>query len=374
MAINSIKGRTFTGCWACRLKKRRCDERKPQCSLCEKHNDNCCYDVKLIWLDENIHKVAHGRYKTRAELLGNRNYRRASKEYLQSLVRGSELGDMETSSTSSSSSDDNKNDNCSFTVSVRRLKIYNNAVASVYGRGRNRNYSQRHVNHILDRMLNLLEKSHSCKEGPFMSFELNLDSNACGKSSLPTKKSTHLDQWIDQELTPVFWLQQQDPILSNDNFRQRYLNYIRRTVSIEFCQSVQGSYTPIFIRTYFPQWIPIALTIMVAIQGYTMELGLELEMWILERKHIELFMLPAISFAIMNSKSYQVLCHCKTLLSGCTKWQEARTLELQATEKLIDQRGDKIVQKLSKYQDTTLLCSQFKFWQAQLEKFHSIPI
>lgn len=51
------QGRTFTGCWACRFKKRRCDENRPICSLCAKHGDNCSYDIRLMWLEENIYKV-----------------------------------------------------------------------------------------------------------------------------------------------------------------------------------------------------------------------------------------------------------------------------------------------------------------------------
>ncbi|GAV56375.1 hypothetical protein ZYGR_0BB01520 [Zygosaccharomyces rouxii] len=406
MATNSIKGRTFTGCWACRLKKRRCDERRPQCSLCVKHNDSCCYDVKLVWLDENLHKVAKGKYKTRAQLLGDRHHRRMSKEDLKSLVRGyaspiNELDDTETSSNSSSSSSssysghsnsgtssngESKSDSGSFTVSVRRLKIYNNAVESVYGRVGKRNYSQRHVNYVLDRMLNHLEVAgpdKEAKEGPFTFFGASMDSNKYGKLPLPpkpfsllpnVKTSMYLDHWVDQDLTALLWLQQQDPVLSNDQFRQWYLDHIRQTVSIEFCQSIQESFTPTFFKAYFPQWFPIALTIMIASQGYTMELESELETWVLGQKSLQAFMLPTVSMAVAYSHSYQVLCHCNNLLSGCSQFPEARLLELHSASKLVDQWEDKIMQQLCGCQDASQSCSQLKFWQAQLEKFRSIPI
>lgn len=402
MAATSTKGRTFTGCWACRLKKRRCDESRPQCSLCKKHNDSCCYDVKLVWLDENIHKVAHGKYKTRAQLIGDGQHRRMSKEDLKSLVRGyispiSELDDIETSSSNSSSysghgsggsntNNESKNESGSFTVSVRRLKIYNNAVESVYGRVGKRNYSQRHVNYVLDRMLNHLEIASPCKEareGPFTFFNVKLDSKKYDKSPLaseslsllPTARtSVYLNHWIDTDLTALFWLQRQDPILSSDKFRNWYLDYIRRTVSVEFCQSIQESLTPAFLKTYFPQWFSIALTIMIASQGYTIELKLELETWVLEQKALQAFMLPAISMAVVYSQSYQILCHCNNLLGGCSQWPEAHLLELHATSKLVDQWEDKIMQELCGCQDASQSCSQLKFWQAQLEKFRSIPI
>ncbi|GAV51493.1 hypothetical protein ZYGR_0AD06760 [Zygosaccharomyces rouxii] len=413
MAINSIKGRTFTGCWACRLKKRRCDERRPQCTLCAKHNDSCCYDVKLVWLDENLHKVVRGKYKTRAQLLGDRYHRRMSKEDLKSLVRGgispvSEIDEIEASRSSSISSNssgsssssscggysnsgshnsgDNKNDGGSFTVSVRRLKIYNNAVASVYGRIGNRNYNQRHVNQVLDRMLNHLEAAgprREAKEGPFTFFGASLNSKKdihlpSPLEPLPlsptTKTSEYVSHWIDQELTALLWLQQQDPVLSNYQFRQWYLEHIRQTVSIEFCQSIQESFTPSFLKTYFPQWFPIALTILIASQGYTMELESELEAWVLEQKTLQMFMLPAVSMAAFRSQSYPILCHCNNLLSGCSQWPEAQLLELYVTSKLVDQWEDKIMQQLCGCQDASQSCSQLKFWQAQLEKFRSVPI
>ncbi|CDH11216.1 related to Arginine metabolism regulation protein II [Zygosaccharomyces bailii ISA1307] len=46
----SKRGKTFTGCWTCRLRKVKCDLRRPHCQRCEKSSLACGgYDIKLRW-------------------------------------------------------------------------------------------------------------------------------------------------------------------------------------------------------------------------------------------------------------------------------------------------------------------------------------
>ncbi|RSL91047.1 hypothetical protein CDV31_015568, partial [Fusarium ambrosium] len=43
--------RTKTGCWTCRLRRKKCDENKPACSNCTSRNLECyVYDQKPAWM------------------------------------------------------------------------------------------------------------------------------------------------------------------------------------------------------------------------------------------------------------------------------------------------------------------------------------
>lgn len=43
--------RTKTGCWTCRLRRKKCDENKPACSNCTSRNLECYgYDQKPVWM------------------------------------------------------------------------------------------------------------------------------------------------------------------------------------------------------------------------------------------------------------------------------------------------------------------------------------
>ncbi|SJM83010.1 uncharacterized protein ZBIST_0785 [Zygosaccharomyces bailii] len=369
--MSSAKGRTFTGCWPCRLKKRRCDENKPQCSLCKRHGDRCCYDVKLVWLDENIYKNAHGRYSSRAQLAGPHRRRRMSKKNLRSLISGSisPLSEL----------DEDENDTGSYTISVRRLKIYDNAVDSVYGRGEHRNYSQRHVNWVLDSLLHRLESGTdkaAHRQGPFALFDGSRSKGVPSPavSAESSAAQNYIDQWVNQEVGTLLWLQGQDPLLSNEQFRDWYLSFMRCNISIAFCHAMQDADPLKCVKEQCPQWIPLALTILVAMQGYTEELAAELSSWILVQQELQIWMLPTVSALVINSQSGQELCFCSKLLSNYPPTFEAQLLELQIAGKLVDQWRDKIIAQSCVSQDTTQSFPQLKFWQSQLDIFQSIPI
>ena len=193
------KGRTFTGCWACRFKKRRCDENRPICSLCAKHGDNCSYDIRLMWLEENI-------YKVRKHSLINSLQARKSKPVCQKIskTRFKEMTHFRQLSPPTSDCEDNAqevskdtalpSDN-TFTISVRRLKIYNNAVASVFGSTANRNYNQKHIDKKLDKLLNMVEK------------DISIISPNCSRHGPYSVSYTHLDVYKRQPfLSPLFHL------------------------------------------------------------------------------------------------------------------------------------------------------------------------
>ena len=151
------KERTFTGCWSCRLKKRRCDVRKPVCSLCAKHNLPCSYEIRLVWSDENIYKTTDEDIidvlhldKKRNKVSKNRKHGLSKNEF-KDIVRSNQ------SIKHGQSTQDTADRDQSFTISVRRFQIYNNEVKSVFGPKRNRCYDQKIIDKKLTCLLNVLE-------------------------------------------------------------------------------------------------------------------------------------------------------------------------------------------------------------------------
>lgn len=44
--------RSFSGCWTCRLRRKKCDEQHPVCNGCVALNITCYYDLeKPEWMD-----------------------------------------------------------------------------------------------------------------------------------------------------------------------------------------------------------------------------------------------------------------------------------------------------------------------------------
>ncbi|KAI8624354.1 fungal-specific transcription factor domain-containing protein [Xylariaceae sp. FL1651] len=47
------RDRTFTGCWKCRQRKVKCDEKRPHCSPCRRLGVSCTgYDAKYVWVKD----------------------------------------------------------------------------------------------------------------------------------------------------------------------------------------------------------------------------------------------------------------------------------------------------------------------------------
>ncbi|RAL00322.1 Zn(II)2Cys6 transcription factor [Aspergillus ibericus CBS 121593] len=58
----STISRTRTGCWACRVRRVKCDETHPVCRRCARNNRPCRYGLRLTWLEESVAKgICHGR-------------------------------------------------------------------------------------------------------------------------------------------------------------------------------------------------------------------------------------------------------------------------------------------------------------------------
>ncbi|QLL32676.1 hypothetical protein HG536_0D01980 [Torulaspora globosa] len=437
-----LRGRTFTGCWACRFKKRRCDELKPRCSLCVKHNDSCCYDVRLIWLDENIYKRA-GRRSNKLESLATlrsdtRKKRKISKQRFKALTQYRALSPPNSDCESECGSDDQctikqelevsleeeplrqgrkrtRASDDSFTISIRRLKIYDNAVASVYGSSKNRRYDQKHVNEVLTELLNKLEPSDGknvcCTEerqGPFGKFSARCESKGL---NLPSPNSHHqhgsessqesqrrklyIDSLVENKIYTLLWLNTHgNMILSRLEYCNWFLAYMKRTLPFGFCQVLEkiiDDANPFNIASWIqkikskwqnnPDWQAIAFTILTVVHGYTCpELARELERWFQTQKTVSYSMFPLINFIVRNTTDLSVLHHCYELLNNNDEnvretYKAELTYELHVlvAGNLVNRWRDRILEQLCLCEDTTHSCSQLKFWELQLkynEKFY----
>lgn len=414
---DSLRGRTFTGCWACRFKKRRCDEKKPRCSLCVKHNDECCYDVRLIWLDENLYR-RRGGVLVSSSTRGSAGRRKISRQRFKRLtqykslspptsdgeekekVKVEEVGEEGGMAQRTEPPD-------SFTISVRRLRIYDNAVHSVYGPPGDRHYGQKYVNNVLNGLLDRLEedenKDDSCcvdkRRGPFGKFSVN-----CGLRDIPIpspvsrhtsesrdlkKRKLLIDELVDNKIYALLWLNtHKNMILSRIEYCTWFLDHMKCTLPCsfgEFLEKIIDDANPFNISHWVqsirgqwqtnPDWQAIAFTMLTVVHGYTCpELSQELEDWIQKRTFLQYSMYPLLNFIVRNTSRLAVLYHCNQLLSNNQEnlqevYQAKLTHELQVivTERLVSKWKDRILEQLCACQDTTQSCSQLKFWELQLK-------
>ncbi|CAI4055922.1 hypothetical protein SKDZ_02G3460 [Saccharomyces kudriavzevii ZP591] len=416
------KGRTFTGCWACRFKKRRCDENRPICSLCAKHGDNCSYDIRLMWLEENI-------YKVRKHLLINSMQagkskpacQKISKDRFKEMTHFRQLSpptsDCEDSTQASDREAGLPNDN-TFTISVRRLKIYNNAVASVFGSTANRNYNQKHIDKKLDQLLSMVEKDISIvnpncsKHGPYSVFKANpaatattstttltdplpspghsmssADENTANILSSPPEGGTSLIDIIQGKIFGILWFNcYGNMIMNRQEYTTWFINKTRSSLTTEFVRFLgkiiddpdinmaSCLFNECIARWNCVDWQSIAITMLVIIHGYTCpNLTKLLRMWFLQQKSLKFSMYPLVNFIINNTQDMDVLYHCNELLGDADlfedPYQDELTSELHVlvTERLVNSWKDRILQQLCSCQDTTLSCSQLRYWQLQLK-------
>ncbi|CAL9736887.1 thiamine biosynthesis regulatory protein [Monosporozyma servazzii] len=177
------KERTFTGCWSCRLKKRRCDVGKPVCSLCAKNHISCSYEVRLVWSEENIYKSSDKNIidllqhdKRKNKVTTQRKYGLSKSEFKDIIYSKQKMNPHNFNYQA-----DDKNNEQAFTISVRRFQVYDNEIKSVFGYG-NKNarvYDQKVIDRKLNMLLNQLDRtvedslkpnSIETQQGPFKVF------------------------------------------------------------------------------------------------------------------------------------------------------------------------------------------------------------
>lgn len=403
----TLRGRTFTGCWACRFKKRRCDETKPRCSLCVKHDDRCCYDVRLIWLDENLYRRRGGVLASTSRR-GSSTRRKISRQRFKHLTQYRSLSPPTSDGEEKEENLTQKVDPAdSFTISVRRLRIYDNAISSVYGPPGDRHYGQKYVNNVLNGLLDRLEDNQesndSCcvdkRRGPFGKFSMS-----CGVRSaqIPSPSNRHtvetpdckkrkllIDGLVENKIYALLWLNtHKNMILSRPEYCTWFLNYMKNTLPGafgEFLEKIIDDANPFNISHWVqkirsqwhnnPDWQAIAFTMLTVVHGYTCpELSQELEAWIQKQSFLQYSMFPLLNFILRNTTLLSVLYHCNQLLSNNQESlqevsQAKLTHELQVlvTERLVSKWRDRILEQLCACQDTSQSCTQLKFWELQLK-------
>ncbi|CAI4060334.1 hypothetical protein SUVZ_04G4490 [Saccharomyces uvarum] len=416
------KGRTFTGCWACRFKKRRCDENRPICSLCAKHGDRCSYDIRLMWLEENIYKVRkHALINSMQAGKSKPLCQKISKSRFKEMTHFRQLSpptsDSEETTQEPSKNIVHPNEN-TFTISVRRLKIYNNAVASVFGSLANRNYNQKHIDKKLDQLLDMVESDMSianpncAKHGPYSVFKANPDTPTTTVTTitltdpLPSpghsmssadeatanilsspEDTTSLLDIIQGKIFGILWFNcYGNMILNRQEYTTWFINKMRNSLTTEFVRFLgkiiddpdinmaSCLFRECIARWDCVDWQSIAITMLVIIHGYTCpNLTKLLRVWFLQQLSLKFSMYPLINFIINNTQDLDVLYHCNELLGNADlfedPYQDELTSELHVlvTERLVNNWKDKILQQLCSCQDTTLSCSQLRYWQLQLK-------
>lgn len=416
-----LRGRTFSGCWACRLHKKRCDERRPRCSYCIENNLKCCYDVRLIWLDENSYVISpleSSQLARKSQLKrqkGSLGYKGGQKLKRCKLPRES----LVKATLSPPNSDSEIEDEINLeevnaikepaALNIRRLKLYDNQVESVYGKGKTRNYDQKHVNNILNGLLKDLDteiKQMSCctgiRHGPFSMFNGHYDS---GIANIPSPNNHHhnskidaekldrmkmfIDDLVENKIYTILWLNTHgNMILSRAEYRTWFLGYMKRTLPFEFCKTLEQiindanpfnifSWLKIIKNKWFnnPDWQTISFTILVVVHGYTCpELSSELESWFLTQSVLQYSMYPLINFVVRNSTNLPVLYHCNELLNGSNETSQdlyqgelVNEMNVLVAKKLVNIWRDKILLQLCSCEDTTNSCSQLKYWELQLK-------
>ncbi|AJP83379.1 BAK_1a_G0004230.mRNA.1.CDS.1 [Saccharomyces cerevisiae] len=418
--VPPTKGRTFTGCWACRFKKRRCDENRPICSLCAKHGDNCSYDIRLMWLEENIYKVRKHSLISSLQARKSKSKplcQKISKSRFKQMTHFRQLSpptsDCEDSVHEASKETTPPNDN-TFTISVRRLKIYNNAVASVFGSMTNRDYTQKRIDKKLDELLNMVENDISVvnlncsKHGPYSVFRANpaavtsaltdqlpspghsmssAEETTTAALSSPPEDSTSLIDIIQGKIFGILWFNcYGNMILNRQEYTTWFINKMRNSLTTEFIRFLgkiiddpdinmaSCLFKECIARWSCVDWQSIAITMLVIIHGYTCpNLTKLLRVWFLQQKLLRFSMYPLVNFIINNTQDLDVLYHCNGLLGNADlfedPYQDELTSELHVlvTERLVNSWKDTILQQLCSCQDTTLSCSQLRYWQLQLK-------
>lgn len=416
---NNKRARTFTGCWTCRLRKRRCDLIKPICSLCEKRGDHCSYDIKLIWQSANMLNQVTSNTTNRRKYTGKRLSRTKFKQIME-LEGNNEFESIK------------KNDN-SFTISIRRFQVYDNCVKSVYGNNKNqRCYTNNIVDKKLDNLLyNLqsqIENKYTIdfKSGPFNAFpssneqnKLVLDNNSHSDDfeSEATLTSTIFSQLDSPE--PFLGFYDYNPTrsigttytthsLPNENLQFRdklaqfittncprnmvlgrelylnwfvnhvesHLNYDYNTIINRIMDRKENiTIADILLDVPNIDLQIICLTIFLIVNCKDEKINLTcLENWIINRTTLSYNMYPLINYIIKNTQDLRILNHSHQLIANAAVLHEDiyqgelnAEINVSVESRLVCKWKDKILQQLYQGLDTTNSCSQLKYWEKELQ-------
>ncbi|EDO17549.1 hypothetical protein Kpol_534p28 [Vanderwaltozyma polyspora DSM 70294] len=427
--VDNRYSRNFTGCWACRFKKRKCDELKPSCSLCVRHGDCCSYDIRLIWSDDNIYKInckqefinrskdirskdrnymSHGKI-SKLEFKKMTNFRNYEYNSCYPSPTSDDVNELNTSTiTDSTTGHDNDESDIdeSFTISVRRLKVYDNTINSVYGKGPNKVFDQKRINKKLNTLLDDLEHDISLnkkfvKKGPFVSFhksDNSSDSTLIIKNEIPNSlidekliEFQNIDTFVENELFELIWLNCKTNMIL---CRLDYSNWFSDFLKLKLKENQK-------LYALLKNWIgnknkkninltkeeiesiqfddfecnSIAFTIMVILYNNDDDVnvieifGDILQYWLSKIPVLSPSMFPLMNFIIHNIENQKILNYCYHLLDKTSTTCQLNGLPLCTLQDIMDQLNKIITKKLTE----TWLDNAFQQVISPYEINHSFP-
>ncbi|SCU99411.1 LANO_0F01750g1_1 [Lachancea nothofagi CBS 11611] len=439
MSLEKSNSRTFSGCWACRFKKRRCDERKPFCSLCMQHGDKCSYDVRLIWQHDNIFSVNSAKelvsWKKLKNLCKKPNRNRISKREFCQMTQFRQLSPPNSDDESVDrnegfivsencqtgtcndvvgNNENNEDKSTSFTISVRRLKIYDNVLECVHGK-ENKKYGQKYVNEQLSALLSKLEddslspkKTHSGPFGVFKSCPCALPSSMNAKpdsAPLLRRKSDSVyslpsslpDTPISQSASArpsttdvtIEFLACRWPnlLLANgSNFCLQQTAYVKwltprirnmvHSLNPEFLEEVMQN------NLQASKWLPIipqfsmecqALYLLLIVMADTKQDYVDyISRWVQAQTKVSYLAFPLIAYSLNLNTNITFLIHCHELLSEAGlqdlyQYDLTSMLKINTVRLILQHWSNLMMDQICQCKDTTHAEMQLKFWELQLQ-------
>lgn len=428
---NKTKARSFTGCWACRFKKRRCDENKPFCSLCLRHGDQCSYDIRLVWQNENIFSVNENKelvsWKKLRNLCKQPNRNRISRRRFRQMTQFRQISPPNSDDEDSDKKDaahddgesdedrDEKNDSSkknTFTISVRRLKIYDNALDCVHGQT-DKNFDQRFVDQQLGQLLTKLESSSQVagddRSGPFCVFKVDSfkKRNDSKKpvisrtshethnelSSLPNTPISETNSFLAMRLSTAEatskFLSHHWPnlLLANDtNFCLQQPAYVKWLTT--HIGSMGHLLHPDFLEELMngsvdsSKWLSMIPHFSMECQALYLVLLVMAERekdmvdfvsrWVLSQTQVSYLSFPLIAHSLKSCNKIAFLFHCHELLADATlqdlfQYELTSMLKINTVRLILQYWSNLMMDQICQCQDTTNSEMQLKFWEMQLQ-------
>ncbi|CCE65891.1 hypothetical protein TPHA_0N01100 [Tetrapisispora phaffii CBS 4417] len=389
MLVKNTNTRKFTGCWACRFKKKKCNEQRPQCTLCIQHGNHCSYDVKLIWLENNMYKL-----DTNSQMEHSDNIKETDtvEQYYNSNIISNDKNMADHVKTYK---------NKKFTISIRRLKIYDNAVPSVYGPVEGRDYRQDTVEAILDDMLFKLENISeldgyvSGHQGPFHVFSNNYKkSNGIVKHSVTKKTPSNVDtkiiiNFIDKCVPAWIADQFEDTTQDNKNILiMASTSYIKRALlsnkklSKIYFQLLKLNQKELiqnldhYLKDTYNLSPVILMLLLIRCPSEVMLISVMCEKWILQYlpNKIEPYHYPLINLTTKITSNLKVLDRCYNILKNQSLNGDSllNRLLVQVTERITQCWCDKVFQEMVSFKDASHSWEQMHYWETKLQTQYSI--
>ncbi|SCU77910.1 LADA_0A02828g1_1 [Lachancea dasiensis] len=452
MAPAKTGSRTFSGCWACRFKKRRCDEKKPVCSLCLLHGDKCSFDVRLIWQNENTFSVNKARELVSWKELKNlsrrsKSYRISKRDFCKmtqfrqmsppnsgdeddGVIRNDDGLGVEVKSTDPAALENDggalgayenneersHDQGSSFTISVRRLKIYQNALDCVHRKNDGHlDFDQGFVNDRLSSLLTCLEEGREsspiCRSGPFGLFTVKLEDSTSMKKHkavaepLKRRKSESVFSWAsglpDTPLsqnstarpsttdTADQFLAYHWPNLllnNNGNFCLQQAGYVKwltghvrelvSTLNPGFMEEImydklQASHWLRIIPQFSTECQALYLLLIVMVDK-KQDFMHYVSRWVQSQTKATYLSFPLIAHTLNRDTNITNLIHCHELLSEAGlqdlyQYDMTSMLKINTVRLILQHWSNVMMDQICQCKETTHAEMQLKFWELQLQ-------